>query len=322
MKAILVFIDGTICDGRERYYLEGMPEFFCREKLLEDQAVQGSAESLNELTKRYEIVYIGARPPSVLVFTQEWLDKNGYPRGDIYLGEHQVDRLTLIGQIKYKYDFIAGIGDRWDDNELHAELGCLSIILKEHEGQWHAVAERIDQHHRQSIIEAHRIHLQGKVEGLARVCPMLLSKFGQQLWDAYYAAVLESAENTRASRRSEDLASLKEYGLSPNDLRDVSKWYDIWREKDWENNPAYGLQEFELVEATQYRYAHKVTSCYYAELWKKFGRPDIGYQIHCRTDKAWWNHPAWNPKVQFEQPKTLMQDDDYCLFVQSLSDKE
>jgi len=69
------------------------------------------------------------------------------------------------------------------------------------------------------------------------------------------------------------------------------------------DNSVYGLQDFELVEATQSRYAHKVTYCFYAELWKKQGRPDIGYQIHCRTDMAWWNHPAWNLEVQFEHRK-------------------
>jgi hypothetical protein len=37
---------------------------------------------------------------------------------------------------------------------------------------------------------------------------------------------------------------------------------------------------------------------------------------------AWWNRPAWNSEVQFEQPKTLMQGDDYRLFIQSLPRKE
>jgi len=318
MKAILIFIDGTICDGRERYYLTGTPEFYLRQKLLEDKAVQGSVECLNDLSNRYEIVYIGARPASVHAYTKEWLENSGYPSGDIYLAESHDVRLTLVKGIKGKYDFIAGVGDRWDDNELHTELGCLSIIVKEHEGQWGTVAERIDRYHHQSVIEFNRIHLQGKVEGLARVCPLLLSKYGEQLWDVYLESVLEMAESTRGTRRAEDLASFAEYNLDPGDLRDVARWHELWREKEWENNPVFGLQEFETVEASQYRYAHKVKSCYYAELWKKHGRPDIGYQIHCRTDMAWWNHPVWNPEIQFEQPKTLMKGDTYCLFVQTL----
>jgi hypothetical protein len=318
MKAILVFIDGTICDGRQRYGLIDKPDFYQRDAMLKDEAVRSSAECLTGLSKIYEIVYIGARPESTHAITKEWLGKHGYPEGPVYLAKSQEERLARVRKIAHEFDFIAGIGDRWDDNELHAELGCLSIMLKEHEGKWDTVAERIDKHHRQSIIAANRMRLEGKVEGLARLCPLLLSKFGQRLWDAYQESVLEMAECTRETSKVEDLPSFAEYHLNPHDLRDAAKWDELGREKDWENNPFYGLQTFELVEASKFRYAHKVTSCYYAELWKMHRKADIGYQIHCRTDSAWWNHPAWNPEVQFEQPKTLMQGDEYCLFVQSL----
>ena len=322
MKAILVFIDGTICDTRARHHLIGTPDFYQRHKILEDQAAQGSVKCLNELSQRYEIVYIGARPESARLPTEEWLQKMGYPKGALYLAESQAGRLSLIKEMNGKFDFIAGVGDRWDDNELHSEIGCLSIILQEYEGKWETVADRIAQYHHKWKIEANRIHLKGKVEGLARVCPLLLSKYGEQLWEAYLSSVLEMAENSRETRRAEDLASFAQYNLDPSDLRDAAKWDDLLREEDWENNSVYGLQRFELIEATQLRYAHKVTYCLYAELWKKHGRPDIGYQIHCRTDMAWWNRPAWNSEVQFEQPKTLMQGDDCCLFIQSLPGKE
>jgi len=45
--------------------------------------------------------------------------------------------------MKERFDFLAGIGDRWDDNELHSEIGCLSIILQEYEGKWETVADRM-----------------------------------------------------------------------------------------------------------------------------------------------------------------------------------
>jgi hypothetical protein len=318
MKAILVFIDGTICDTRLRHPFIGMPDFYHRDRMLEDQAVEGSVKCLNELSHRYEIVYIGARPDSTRLWTEEWLEKMGYPKGALYLAESQKDRLFLIKEMAGKFDFIAGIGDRWDDNELHFELGCLSIILQEFEGKWHTVADRVDKHHRKWKAEENRIHLRGKVEGLARVCSLLLSKYGEQLWNAYLGSVLELAENTREKRREEDLASFAHYGLDPADLRDAAKWDEILRGEDWENNPVYGLQDFELVEATEHRYVHKVTRCLYADLWKEHGKTEIGYQIHCRTDMAWWDRPAWNLKVRFEQPKTLMQGNDCCLFIQSL----
>lgn len=322
MKAILVFIDGTICDTRGRHHLIETPDFYQRDRILADQAAPGSVRCLNDLAQRYEIVYIGARPESTHLSTAEWLEKMGYPKGPIALAESQAGRLSLVKEMKASFNFIAGIGDRWDDNELHAEIDCLSIILQEYEGKWGTVVDRIEQYHRKWKIETNRIHLAGKVEGLARVCPLLLSKYGEQLWEAYLGSVLEMAESSRESRRAEDLASFAKYNLDPNDMRDAAKWDELIHAEDWENNSVYGLQDFELVEATQFRYAHKVTRCYYAELWKKHGRPDIGYQIHCRTDLAWWDRPAWNPEVRFEQPQTLMQGDDCCLFIQSLPGKE
>lgn len=318
MKAILVFIDGTICDTRGRDHLVGKPAFSQREGMPGDLPIPGSVECLNRLSERYEIVYIAARPESTRPATAEWLGNTGFPEGALYLAEHQAGRLSLVEEMKDKHDFFAGIGDRWDDNELHAEMGCHSIILQEYEGQWNGVFERIDKYHRQWRIEKNRTHLQGKVEGLARVCPLLLAKYGKQMWDVYFTSVMEMAEATRADRKAEDLASFATHGLNPADLRDAARWEEILREEDWENNPVYGLQQFELVEASPSRYIHKVTRCYYAELWKKHGRPEIGYPIHCRTDMAWWDKPAWNPQVRFEQPKTLMQGDDYCLFIQTL----
>ncbi len=322
MKAILVFIDGTICDTRSRHHLINTPAFHQRDRILADRTVPGSVQCLNELSQRYEIVYMGARPEFTRPYTKEWLEKTGYPKGSIYLAEAQEDRLHLIKEMNGKFDFIAGIGDRWDDNELHSEIGCLSIILQEYEGGWDTVTDRIDKHHHKCKVEENRIHLRGKVEGLARVCPLLLSKYGQQLWETYFGAVMEMAENSRETRREEDLASFKYYNLDPTDLRDAAKWDELLREEDWENNSVYGLQSFELVEATEHRYVHKVTHCLYAELWKKHGKSDIGYQVHCRTDFAWWDRPAWNSEVRFEQPKTLMRGDDFCLFIQSLPNNE
>jgi hypothetical protein len=322
MKAILIFIDGTICDGRHRYHLADTPEFYQRETMLADLAVPGSLQALQELARRYQLVYIGARPESTLPVTEEWLRIARFPPGEILVAESQDERLALVKELRTRYDFIAGIGDRWDDNELHAELRCLSIILQEHAGNFPAAVERIASYHRESKIRQNETHLHGKIEGLARICPLLQAEFGEQLWESFFKAVAEQAESTRAFRRAEDLASIAHYQLDPGDLSDVARWVDQTWEDEWEDNPAYGLQEFETVEASQRRYAFKVTRCRYAELWTAQGHPEIGYQIHCHTDQLWWDHPAWNSRVRFEQPKTLMQGDDYCLFIQYLPEED
>jgi hypothetical protein len=322
MKAILAFIDGTICDGRPRYHLADTPDFYQREHMLADLAVPGSVQALQGLARRYEIVYIGARPSFTLPVTEEWLRREGFPPGEILLAESQEGRLRLVKALRSRYDFIAGIGDRWDDNELHAELGCLSIILQEHAGNFLGAVERIERYHRESKIRDNGIHLHGKVEGLARICPLMLAEFGEQLWAGFFKAVMKKAEDTRETRQQEELESFARYQLNPENLSDVARWIDLTWKDEWEDNPAYGLQDFELVEASERRYAFKVTRCRYAELWKEQGYPEIGYQIHCHTDQAWWDRPAWNSQVRFEQPKTLMQGDDYCLFIQYLPEND
>lgn len=144
MQAILIFIDGTICDARQRYPLgSGTPEFYQRAAMLKDVAVPGSVQCLQELAQRYELIYIGARPVSTLPVTEEWLAQSGFPPGPVYLGETQAERLAVVRDLCGKFDFVAGIGDRWDDNELHLEIGCLSIILQEHAGNWARVPDRI-----------------------------------------------------------------------------------------------------------------------------------------------------------------------------------
>ena len=320
MKAILVLVDGTICDTRLRHHLLRTPAFYEAQEMLKDSPVPGSVQALQELAQRYAIVYMGARPGFTLPTTETWLQMAGFPTGAVYLAESQADRLVLVRDIGTQYDFLVGIGDRWDDNELHARIGCASIIVREYEGDWAHVVRRVIRHHRALRIRENEIHLRGKVEGLARVCPLLLSRFGEELWDAYMDAVLATAASSREARREEDLASFTQHGLDPADLRDAARWYELTREEDWENNSVYGLQDSVLVEATERRYVHKITRCLYADLWKEQGLSDIGYHIHCRTDVAWWDRPAWNPEVRFEQPKTLMQGDDQCLFIQCLPD--
>lgn len=155
MKALLIFIDGTICDARQRYPLGiGTPEFHRREEVLKDVAVPGSVACLQQLAQHYELVYLGARPVFTLPFTEEWLAQMGFPPGPVYLRETQAERLAVVRDLRGKFDFIAGIGDRWDDNELHLEIGCLSIILQEHAGNWDCVPDRIlKQQHTQKVRE-------------------------------------------------------------------------------------------------------------------------------------------------------------------------
>ena len=51
--------------------------------------------------------------------------------------------MNIVKELKKKYEFYAGIGDRWDDNELHLELGAKSFILQEWTPDWNTVRKYI-----------------------------------------------------------------------------------------------------------------------------------------------------------------------------------
>jgi NADH:ubiquinone oxidoreductase subunit C len=143
MKAVLVLIEGTIGDTRSRQSLAGTPDFYKREELLKDVAVPEGVRCLRELAQKYKIVYLAARPPAALGVTEEWLRARGCPEGPVYLAPTQPERIALAQDLKTQFDFIAGIGTAWSDNELHLELGCISILLKENEGNWDIVRKQL-----------------------------------------------------------------------------------------------------------------------------------------------------------------------------------
>lgn len=139
MYSVLIFIDGTICDQRHRIQYAGTPDFNSEDNILNDLPTKGSVECMAELSKKYHLIYIGARPDTYVDITRKWLNKVGFPNGDVYLGKNQQERMNIALELKEMNEFIAGIGDRWDDNELHLALGCKSFILKEWEPNWDTV---------------------------------------------------------------------------------------------------------------------------------------------------------------------------------------
>lgn len=165
------------------------------------------------------------------------------------------------------------------------------------------------------------IALRGRVEGLATVLARLVPKYGDDLFETHFQAVTTALETSRPEREKLERGSFERHGLNPADMRDVAKWYQVSAEEGWENDPNFGLWEMEIAEATERRCALKITRCLHAQFWRELGHAEIGYQIQCRCDFAWFDRPAWNPAVRFKCPATLMRGDDYCLLVQYLSDE-
>jgi NADH:ubiquinone oxidoreductase subunit C len=139
MKAVLVFIDGIICDYRQSEHLSGTPDYIKRDVILKDAPTPDSRRGLHELATRYNLVYMAARPEEARKATEDWLAATNYPQGPLFLGITPADRLALAPTLLNQFEFEGGLGTHWEDNELHLELGCKSIILKEFEVDWEIV---------------------------------------------------------------------------------------------------------------------------------------------------------------------------------------
>ena len=137
--SVLVFIDGTVCDLTHRHNLKGTAEFEKESEIMKDTAVGDAVVCMLELFEKYDLVYIGARSKNTVDITRKWLNTSGFPGGMVVAGSSQRERMSIVKELKKETHFIAGIGDRWDDNELHLELGCLSIILEEYNCNWDTV---------------------------------------------------------------------------------------------------------------------------------------------------------------------------------------
>ena len=143
-ESALIFIDGTICDDRHRINLYGTDGFYAEENVMDDKPVAGSARFIRELAERYRIIYIGARPENMLSITHKWLDINRFPKGRVFLAVEQSERIKIAKSVLADENIVLGIGDRWDDNQLHLILGCKSVIVKEYEGDFEFIKKYIE----------------------------------------------------------------------------------------------------------------------------------------------------------------------------------
>jgi Ni,Fe-hydrogenase III component G len=84
-----------------------------------------------------------SRPETAKAATEEWLSAMNFPKGPLFVGQTPADRLALAPTLRGQFEFEAGLGAHWDDNELHLELGCKSIILKEPEVDWEIVRKHL-----------------------------------------------------------------------------------------------------------------------------------------------------------------------------------
>ena len=64
----------------------------------------------------------------------------------------------------------------------------------------------------------------------------------------------------------------------------------------------------------------KTVECLYADVWRKWGAPEVGYRWHCAGDFAFMK--ALHLNLRLERTKTCMMGDDCCDFKMIWEEKE
>ena len=127
---IVVDIDETLCITDYNCVLWGIGS--------DDSApLRDARRVMRQLSERFDIVYLTARPTSCVPKTRRWLTSNGFPDGQIvgspslgdFLGQTGFKKKALRRLRAASERVLIGIGDKNTDAEAYRENGMLAIIV-------------------------------------------------------------------------------------------------------------------------------------------------------------------------------------------------
>lgn len=129
-STIVVDVDDTLCTTDYKCVIFGIGADHSR-------PFPAAAQTLRELSRRYDILYLTARPAAVSHRTQRWLEANSFPPGRIIGSKTLWD---VIDQASYKKRALVrlqqegegvfvGIGDRPRDAKAYHATGLLPIVV-------------------------------------------------------------------------------------------------------------------------------------------------------------------------------------------------
>lgn len=102
------------------------------------EPIAGSPETLHELARDYEIMYLTARPRFTLEKTRRWLEEHGYPRAPVItsltVGDalaHTGHKTRAIRSLRRHYEnLLIGIGNTSVDSESYGANGMLALLVR------------------------------------------------------------------------------------------------------------------------------------------------------------------------------------------------
>lgn len=132
---------------------------------------------------------------------------------------------------------------------------------------------------------------------------MLLKNFEEQLGKDKLYALIKNAQKDMAVQNVE---------LMKGDLPDRSMKSLTQMMEGVMSVPPYSeTHTTEFTEKTDTALEMKYSRCIYSELFKKMDATELGYVCICSPSKDFAT--AFNPKMEFKNPKNMMKGDDYCI---------
>jgi phosphatidate phosphatase APP1 len=133
-RTILVCdVDGTISQTD----FTALVSSVLNEKDIKARAVPDAAETLQHLSREYNIVYLTVRPVYLHYQSHKWLSDHGFPSAPVICApDLQISRKvleykrTIIAKLKELYpDALIGIGNEETDAEAYASGGMMAIMI-------------------------------------------------------------------------------------------------------------------------------------------------------------------------------------------------
>ena len=134
----------------------------------------------------------------------------------------------------------------------------------------------------------------------ARIATPLIMAFVEELGRE---KALEIAGKVIESLSRESGSQLAKF-VGGNGMEDFSKGLPLWSQD--------GALEFEVLETSKTKLSMDITTCRYAEMYKRLGMEEFGYLLSCNRDFA--TVEGFNPNIKLTRTQTIMEGADFCDF--------
>ena len=113
-------VDNTVADQHQRYVKYFDPKTrkinrraFTEKEISKDKPIPGAVEAISELSSKFRIVWISARPKAQYELTHQWLTKHHFRIDELFLVESHNQKIPFLRELK-PYVFIDDLKYDWE----------------------------------------------------------------------------------------------------------------------------------------------------------------------------------------------------------------